>query len=374
MQSKSLRILELNFERSWRGGERQTLYNMTGFRDAGMRVELLCRKNCPMEVKAREKGFKVISFANVFGVLLFLLFKGRRYDILHAQTSHILTYCVLAKPFHRAKIVFTRRVDFVPRSRVTLLKYKLTDQVVAISTAIKKILENFGVTDVAHISSAIVNKPLNRERAEKMLTEQGIAPGTRIIGTTAALVQHKDPLTMVEAIRELAAMHKNFVFLHFGKGELEEQVRQKIAEYGLEPVYKLMGFYENVEDVFSVLDVFTMSSEQEGLGSSVLDAFMYKVPVVSTDAGGLSDLLENGRGIMCAVKQPAMLAKGIYMLLEQSALRETTIKRAYEFARDKHSLQYITNEYLHLLLHTERTTISATPVNPGGKIETSLLQ
>ncbi|SFD11418.1 Glycosyltransferase involved in cell wall bisynthesis [Chitinophaga sp. CF118] len=355
-RSKSLRILELNFERSWRGGERQTLYSMQGFKDSGVRVALLCRKNYPMETKARAEGFKVISYSNIFGVLFYLILRGWRYDVLHAQTSHILTYCILSKPFHQAKILFTRRVDFVPRGRMTLLKYKLTDKVVAISNAIKNILEKFGAADVQLISSASVSKPLNNERARQILKEQDIPADVRIIGTTAAIVQHKDPLTMVEAVRELAAIRKDFVFLHFGKGNLEEQVRQKITEYGLEKVYRLMGFYENVEDVFSILDVFAMSSEQEGLGSSVLDAFMYKVPVVSTDAGGLSDLVQGGRGIACGIKQHSMLANGMNILLDKPEIRERIIRRAYDYTCSKHSLQHITSKYMHLLLNMNRRT------------------
>lgn len=359
MQSKSVRILELNFERSWRGGERQTLYNMSGFREAGIQVELLCRKKYPLEKKARENGFKTVSFANIFGALFFLIRRGHTYDVLHAQSSHILTYAILSKPFHKAKIIFTRRVDFVPHGKMTLLKYKLTDQVVAISSAIKRILENFGARDVKLISSASVARQLNRERAQHILAEEHVPAKVKIIGTTAALVQHKDPFTMLEAVRELAARRNDFVFLHFGKGELEEQMRERIAEYGLQKIYRLMGFYENVEDIFSILDIFVMSSEQEGLGSSVLDAFIYRVPVVSTTAGGLSDLIDEGRGIACDVKKPEMLAHGMDMLLNRPELREVMIKKAYEFTNDRHSLKYITREYLSLLQEMGEMKVAA---------------
>jgi glycosyltransferase involved in cell wall biosynthesis len=301
-----------------------------------------------METKALAHGFKVRSFSNVFGALFYMIFRGRRYDVLHAQTSHILTYCILAKPFSRAKILFTRRVDFVPRGRMTLLKYKLTDKIVAISTAIKNILEKFGAANVSLISSASVSKQLNTERAKQILKDHNIPADKHIIGTTAAIVQHKDPLTMVEAIRELAAIRRDFVFVHFGMGNLEMAVKEKIAAYGLEDVYRLMGFHENVEDMFSVMDIFAMSSEQEGLGSSVLDAFMYKVPVVSTDAGGLSDLVQDGRGMACGVGQYKDLAAGMNTLLDNPEVREKVIRRAYDYTRSEHSLEHITDEYMKL--------------------------
>ncbi|PUZ20684.1 Glycosyltransferase involved in cell wall bisynthesis [Chitinophaga costaii] len=353
MRIKPLRILELNFERGWRGGERQTLYNMTGFADAGIGVSLLCRKNCALEEKAREAGFTTYAFANIFGILYFLMRYGRHYNILHVQTSHILTYAVLAKPFHRAKIVFTRRVDFVPHGRFTRLKYRLTDKVIAISTAIKRILEDFGVENVTVISSAIVKKELNASRAIQLLANLPLAPTTKILGTTAALVDHKDPFTMVDAIAELAAKRKDFVFLHFGKGALEIPVRERIAALGLQDHYKLMGFHDNVEDVFTLLDVFVMSSEQEGLGSSVLDAFLYKVPVVGTNAGGLPDLLGEGRGILCPVKSPKALAAGIHTLLTKPRISEEQVRIAYQFAFEQHNLKYLTHKYLSIMYHLQ---------------------
>src|SRR6476661_5675762 len=110
-----MKILELNFERGWRGGERQTIYNMEGFRDAGHEVGLVCRKGCPLAKRATDEGFKVFSFENIFGVISFLSANVNKYHVFHVQTSHILTYCLITKPFHSRKIIFSRRVDFVPK-------------------------------------------------------------------------------------------------------------------------------------------------------------------------------------------------------------------------------------------------------------------
>jgi glycosyltransferase involved in cell wall biosynthesis len=344
-----MNILELNFERTWRGGERQTIYNMQGFRDAGHNVVLLCRKGYPLEVKARAEGFEVKAFKNIFGVILYLMFSGRKYKVLHAQTSHILTYCVFTKPFHRAKIIFTRRVDFVPRGGMTRLKYRLADTLVGVSTAVKKIVETFANKPVTVIPDIAEAKDLDKSRAETFLKEQSIGADKHILGTTAALVPHKDPLTMVEAIKALSKIRSDFVFLHFGTGDLDDAVRQKINEYGLNNVYRQLGFHENVEDFFTVFEVFVMSSEEEGLGSSVLDAFLYKVPVVSTDAGGLADLIADGRGILCRKHAPQMIADGIDLVLKQETFDKEMTSRAYDYVKKYHSVAHITQQYLALL-------------------------
>jgi glycosyltransferase involved in cell wall biosynthesis len=348
-------ILELNFEGYWRGGERQTLYNMIGFRQAGIEVALLCRAGSPLEEKAKAEGFATFAFPNVLGVFFFLAFKSRKYDIIHAQTSHILTYAVLARPFHRAPIIFTRRVFSTPAGMLTRWKYSLTDKIITISPAVQKVIEGFTGGPVRVISDIIVEqKPLNRNRALELIGKLTLPPGAFIIGTTAALTVEKAPLVMLEAIRILKARRRDFVFLHFGSGPLESEMKTMIAAWGLRDSYHLMGFVEQVEDVFSILNVFVISSEKEGLGSSVLDAFLYKVPVVSTDAGGLAGLVQDGRGILCGMNDPRQLAAGIEKMLDNPSLRADMTEKAFAYAKQYHSMEYITGQYLEQIKTLEQ--------------------
>ncbi|WP_457623063.1 glycosyltransferase, partial [Persephonella sp.] len=177
--------------------------------------------------------------------------------------------------------------------------------------------------------------------------EQNNLKDKKIIATTSALVPHKDPLTMVRAIHELSKIRKDFVFLHFGEGELREIVENEILRLNLKDIYLLMGFYENVEDFFSIFDVFVMSSKEEGLGSSVLDAFVYKVPVVSTDAGGLKESVGD-RGLLCPVGDFKRIALSINKVLNDDSLRRMLIEKGYKRAITYHSIDRVTQEYMKL--------------------------
>jgi glycosyltransferase involved in cell wall biosynthesis len=105
-----------------------------------------------------------------------------------------------------------------------------------------------------------------------------------------------------------------------------------------------MGHIDEVEDFFSIFDVFVMSSQEEGLGSSVLDAFLYKVPVVSTNAGGLQEVVE-GNGLVCDIKDAKALALSINELLNDTDLRKDITDAAYENVTTKYSLQTVTKQY-----------------------------
>ena len=339
-----MKILELNFEKSWRGGERQTLYNMQGFRNAGINTELVCRSGSPMQLKAGTDGFTVHAFNSVLGVIFFLISKGKKFDYIHAQTSHILTYCVFTKIFHGKKVIFTRRVNFKPKGFFTKIKYHFTDIIITISNEIKNTLTNFcGRTDIEVISDIVV------EGNEKNKTFHLPVLNKLIVGTTSALTAEKDPFTMIDAVKKLYAKRNDFVFLHFGEGEMKEQVIKKIEEETLQQVYFLMGFTENISGFFKYCNVFVMTSIQEGLGSSVLDAFINKVPVVSTNAGGLKELLANERGILCNTGDSNAVADGIHTFFTDEQKREKCTNNAYSYVTYYHSMNHITQQYIAVI-------------------------
>src|ERR1051325_6644217 len=121
-------VLEINLATGWRGGERQTLYNMLGLRNAGVSVHLVCRKGSTLEVNGLKEGFTVSPFSSLLGAILYLTRIGQQFDFIHAQNSQILTYCLLTKFFHRTKVIFTRRVNFVQHGFFTKVKYRFTDK------------------------------------------------------------------------------------------------------------------------------------------------------------------------------------------------------------------------------------------------------
>ena len=341
-----MKILQVNTEKTWRGGERQTYYNIEGFLKQGHEVELLCRKDFPLHKKAKELDINIHPVSNGLQATIYLMKHARYVDIVHAQTASAQMYGMFSRVAHKTPVVYTRRVDFVPSGFFTKLKYNRTDKLVAISSAIKTILENFGQTNISVVPDIANPKELNKDRATKLIHFRGWH-NKKIIASIAALVPHKDPLTMVQAIYHLSQMRDDFMFLHFGEGDLQEEVEKEIAHLNVSRWYHLMGHVDNVEDFFSIFDVFVMSSEEEGLGSSVLDAFQYKVPVVSTNAGGLQEVVE-GNGLICDVKDAKALALSINEILNDADLKFAITENAFETVKKKYSLETITNQYIQI--------------------------
>jgi len=77
-------------------------------------------------------------------------------------------------------------------------------------------------------------------------------------------------------------------------------------------------------------NLFVMSSREEGLGTAVLDAMALGIPVASTAAGGLPEMLGEGAGVLAQAQDPEALATAVARLLAEPGLAHSVVERAAE--------------------------------------------
>lgn len=343
-----MRILQVNTESTWRGGERQTLYTAIGLLDKGVDVELMVLSGSMLHRRAKKSGIKVIPVGGVMELIKKIASLRGRYSCIHAQSAKAHTQMVITKILHRMPVIYTRRVDFVPSGWMTRIKYKYTDKVVSISHKISEILEESGMWRKSTvISSAINGKSLNKERARKVVGDFDLSPDSKVIGIIAALEPHKDPWSALDVAEALRKKRQDFSVLHFGGGELVAEIGAELAGRGMSDYYRLMGHMDDVEDFFSLFDVFLMTSREEGLGSSVLDAFYYEVPVVSTGAGGLRETVQ-GRGTLCDIGNTECLAESIDQVLTRSESVNHWVAQARDYVDENCTVDLMVEKYLSL--------------------------
>ncbi len=342
-----MKILEINLARSWRGGERQTFYTSKSLLDKGHEVTVLCSKGGQLADHCNLQQIPTALVTGSMAMARWLSAYGASYDIIHCQGSKELTWCILTKKIHNRPVVLSRRVNFKPKGALTAWKYRKTDAVVGVSEAIRETLLTFGVKNVQVIPSAFLPTP-GDERKIAALREEFNIGNRKVIGTAAAMTSEKDPFTLVDAVKRLYEKRQDFIFLHFGDGVLKEKVMNKIQAAGLAGIYFTPGHRDQVEQVYPLMDVFAMSSLEEGLGSSVLDAFYHRIPVVATAAGGLKNLLDNGRGLLCETGDDACLANGMNNLLDRNEEHLKMTEKAYDYLLENHGISHCTEQYLAL--------------------------
>ena len=344
-----MKILQMNFEKGWRGGERQTLYCLRAFRDAGHEVTLLTRADQPLARQAMREGFTVITRRHPHDQGIYLLAHARDYDIVHAQTAGALTWAALTRPFFgQARLAFTRRTALPVSPKKTWRtrrKWAKADLFAAISQMAAAEPRRLGFAPVL-IPSAIEAREIDTPYAEQVMAE--FSPeGRKILATSAALTRGKDPLTLIRAIARLRQQRHDFIFLHFGAdGDCAEAARALIQEEGLQDTYHLAGFRRNIEDLYSQFDIFVMASRDEALGSSVLDAFLQRVPVVSTNAGGLAELLADDRGYACEPGDDQGMAAALERALNHPGEACVKAEKAWQYVHAEHDIARMSERYL----------------------------
>ncbi len=121
-----------------------------------------------------------------------------------------------------------------------------------------------------------------------------------------------------------------------GDGELRGTLEARARELGVP--FRFPGFREDVPSIMKALDVFVMPSHMEGLGTSVLDAMAAGAPVVGTEAGGMTEMLEHGKnGLVCPVRDSKALAAAIIELLEDREKARRLAARAREDVKERFS-------------------------------------
>ena len=182
-----MKILQLNFEKGWRGGERQTLYCMRAFRKAGHEVELMCRLGGRWP-SARAGRIHRPRMPQRAGAAAFLAGAGR-YDIIHAQTANTVTWAVLTKWLHRRPVAFSRRTSFVVKPNEewkTGFKWRHVDLFVAISEMAAS-ERRLGI-EPAIIRSAVEPHAINADNVAALVSEFQL-DGRKVMATSAALIR-----------------------------------------------------------------------------------------------------------------------------------------------------------------------------------------
>jgi glycosyltransferase involved in cell wall biosynthesis len=260
------------------------------------------------------------------------LLKRGAYDLIHAHTSHAHTLAVLAAARLGVGVVVARRVDFSIYRRSFLglngIKYRYGfDVIVAVSQAIKDVLVSDGVLPerIRVVRSGVDPDRFSEEDRNAPLPEDLTIPSEALLVlNTAALTPHKGQIHLIRAFAEVARQVPQAFLCIAGQGDLRDELAAEIDRLGLRDRAILPGFRQDVGALLANAAVYVMPSVEEGLGTAVLDAFLMQAPVVASRAGGLPEMVEDGRnGLLAAPGDPEGLASCIVQLLQDEPLRRT---------------------------------------------------
>lgn len=210
---------------------------------------------------------------------------------------------------------------------------------VAISDEIRRLM---GETYKKTPPVELVYNPVDVERYSSVVKKPH--DGFTVINV-GRLEPQKNHKMLVDAF-EIAIQKLPFSnLLIVGDGPLRDVVQNYIISKGLKERITLVGRVENVEDYLAGADVFVLSSDYEGLPLSILEAMAAGLPIVSTDVGGVKDIVTNN-GILTKKGDAAELAQAIVHLGLSKELKEqlgtNSAENVKRFDSDAIASEYIT--------------------------------
>jgi glycosyltransferase involved in cell wall biosynthesis len=331
-------LLHVNTERSWRGGESQTLALARGLQSRGFHCLMAVQPDGALHARSRAEGLSCVPLP-MRGECdlraarrLADLMRAERVDLLHYHTAHAITLGTLASLIAGRRLtVASRRVSFPLRGgALGRLKYHYrVDRVVAVSEAIRRGLIRRGLDPRKVVT---VHSGIDPERFAagdpRRLRNSLPAPGDRwerdtiLVGTVGHLAAHKGFDRFLQAAALAARELPQVRFVIVGRGEERDALTRLAGRLGLADRIVFTGFRDDMPDVFAGLDLFVLASTSgEGSPAVLKEAMAAGVPLVAAGLDGVEEIVEDGRhGLVTPLDNAPAMARSIVLLAQDRHL------------------------------------------------------
>jgi glycosyltransferase involved in cell wall biosynthesis len=193
----------------------------------------------------------------------------------------------------------------------------------------------------------------NRKVLRKKL---GIEEDDKVIGIVANLKRIKNHIFLLKAFDELVKSYKKVKLLLIGQGfendteNTEAELQGFVNEKGLGKKVLLLGYRPDIPSLLNIMDIFCLTSFNEGLPISLIEAMAAGLPVVGTDVEGIRDtIIHDKNGFLVKTDDIHELRNVLYMLLKDEPLRQRFSKES-QFLSKEYSLEQCGSEYENLFL------------------------
>lgn len=137
------------------------------------------------------------------------------------------------------------------------------------------------------------------------------------VGFVMRLHKEKGAYLIPEIIKNVMEKNKNIRFSIYGNGPEYNNIQKEIDKYNLTKNIIFFGWQNNIEDIYNNIDLLILPSEEESFPQAALESMSYGVPVIASDVGGVSELVEHQKtGLLIKNRTPEEFAKAILSVVE----------------------------------------------------------
>jgi glycosyltransferase involved in cell wall biosynthesis len=186
-----------------------------------------------------------------------------------------------------------------------------------------------------------ITAPLDRAAARRRL---GLPASGTVVAFVGRLAKVKRPDRFVRVATRVASTRDDVRFVVAGDGDELDDTRAATATFPLRDRVTFLGWRADVTDVYAACDLALLTSDNEGMPLSLIEAAAGGRPAVTTDVGSAAEVVAHGRtGFVCPVDDRA-LADAVIRLCADGDLREQMGLAALDDARRRFSREQMVSE------------------------------
>lgn len=326
-----MKVLFVDLEREWRGGQNQAFLTLRGLRKKGHQVEVLTARSSPLAQRVARLGIPTHEVARLglrawaAMALRRLIAKGA-FDLVHLNEPHGVTAAWMAGAGNRLPLLFSRRIGFpLQKNWISRRRFRAVNRFVP---NCEEVAQSLLDADIAREQMSIVYEGvelpprLTAEMRSSARKHWGVGDTDFLFGCTSVFVPEKGQRHSIEALAEVRAENPGARLLLAGDGRCRAELEALSTKLRLNTAIIFAGFVDNVDQVYAALDAFLFPSEFEGTGTALQAAMAWGLPCVSTARGGLKEIVDNERTAIVVEPRGKEFAAAMLRLLGDASLRE----------------------------------------------------
>ena len=171
----------------------------------------------------------------------------------------------------------------------------------------------------------------------------------KVFAVIGRLFPDKAHRYFIEAFSDIKNIYTASVALIIGEGPSEEEIRNQITDLKLGDSVFLCGVRKDMRYVYKSIDYLVLPSLTEGLPYVLLEAMLFKVPVLATNVGAIPDIIINGvTGYLVPPGDVPSLKCGMENLLNDPEKAREMSNEGYKIIKEKYSARRMAEDYRRL--------------------------
>lgn len=328
----------------------------------GVHLEIAFLKSLggnPFEAELRELGVPVTGLGArnlrdlpAFWRLLRFVREGR-FDLIHAHLAYASLWGLPAGRLTGRPVVLTLHVrppDDPLRSREGLRRRLLVaaanrwaHRALAVSGSVRDAWAAVGLArdriSVVHNGVEVEGTGAGPEAAESIRRELRLPGDAPLVVTVSVLRRGKGLDVLLESVPAVLAEHPGARFAVVGDGPDRRRLEERAAAARLGEAVVWAGFRRDVPAFLAAADLLVLPSRDDAFPTVLLEALAAGVPVVASRAGGVPEIVEDGRtGLLVPPGEAGALARAVSALLADPAARRALGRAGRRRAEERFSI------------------------------------